>query len=436
MESTIVEDRGRAPAPAGAAPWRPATRVAFRFFFSYFCLFFVTSPVSVFLPFRGFLTGKYAELWYVIVVWLEGHLLHTGLEVYQLDGGTGVSNTYYGTVVCLCYLAIAAVVTAVWSALDRRRLEYRRLHQLFRYLLRFSLAIIMIHYGVLKVIPTQMISPPPLGVLTQPLGDLTRMRLLWLFTGASPAYETLVGCAELLGAVLLLLPRTTLLGAVICAANLSMVVVLNLCYDVHVKLISFHLLVMALLLVAPDIPRLADVFLFNRGTEPARTTPLFSNRWLDRAPHLFLLAFGLYNVVTGFQESWERYQKFHPPRPPLYGIWNVEELTIDGREVPSTSDPLRWRWMGFFKPGTVTIRQALGSNQTYSLDLDLKNRTMTLHGKPPGSPPSKLSVTAPEADALILDGVLDGHPTRAKLRKMALISKPFHWIFEAPREDR
>ena len=42
----------------------------------------------------------------------------------------------------------------------------------------------------------------------------------------------------------------------------------------------------------------------------------------------------------------------------------------------------------------------------------------------------------PEEDALILDGVLDGHPTRAKLRKMALISKPFHWIFDPPKEDR
>jgi len=42
----------------------------------------------------------------------------------------------------------------------------------------------------------------------------------------------------------------------------------------------------------------------------------------------------------------------------------------------------------------------------------------------------------PGEDELILDGALDGHPTRAKLRKMALISKPFHWIFVAPKEDR
>jgi len=421
MEPAIVE----------GPRWRPATRVAFRFFFSYFCLFFVTSPVSVFLPFRGFLLGKYTAIWYAAVVWLEGHLLRTGLEVYQLDGGEGISNTYYGTVVFFCYLAIAIVATAVWSALDRRRLQYERLHQLFRYLLRFSLAIIMIHYGALKVIPTQMISPPPFGALTQPLGDLPRMRLLWLFTGASPAYETLVGCAELLGAVLLLLPRTTLLGGLICAANLSMVVVLNFCYDVHVKLIALHLLVMALLLIAPDVPRLADVFLFNRATEPARTPPLFSNRWLDRAPHLFLLVFGLYSVITSFQESWTRYQKFHPPRPPLYGIWNVEELAVDGREVPADR-PDGWRRLIFQVPGTLSADLRTGTRERYTLGLDMKGRSMVLGGPKT----ARFSFNRPGEDEMVLEGVLDGHPARVKLRKMALISKPFHWIFVAPKEDR
>ena len=437
MESTIVEDRVREPDPESAAPWSPATRVAFRFFFCYFCLFLVSnSPLVTLLPFHGFLMAKHAALWTAVVGGLEKHLLHTGYELYLTEGEAAVSNTAFGTILCFCYLAIAAVATAAWSALDRRRLQYRRLHQVFRYLLRFSLALTMISYGVLKVIPTQMISPPPLGLLTQPVGDLTRMRLLWISTGASPAYETLVGCAELLGAVLLLLPRTTLLGGLLCAANLSMVFVLNMCYDVHVKLYSFHLLVMALLLVAPDAPRLANLFLFNRATDPSPALPVASNRWVNRGLQALLLAFCLFKIGAEFQETWARYKTFHPPRPPLYGIWNVEALTLDGREVPATDDPARWRWVGFFRPGAVTIKHALGSNQTYALDLDLKNRTMILRGKAPGPPPARLSITAPEDGAMILEGVLNGHATRAKLRKMALISRPFHWMFEAPKEDR
>jgi hypothetical protein len=70
------------PEAPGATGWSLATRLAFRFCFCYFCLFFVDSPVSIFLPFRGFLLGKYTEFWYAVVVRLESHLLHTGLEVY------------------------------------------------------------------------------------------------------------------------------------------------------------------------------------------------------------------------------------------------------------------------------------------------------------------------------------------------------------------
>ena len=101
--------------------------------------------------------------------------------------------------------------TVVWSALDRRRSDYERLHAWLRFVLRFVLASAMLDYGAIKVIPTQMISPP-LGILAQPLGDLAPNYLLWWFVGASPAYETFTGLAELVGGLLLLVPRTTLVG--------------------------------------------------------------------------------------------------------------------------------------------------------------------------------------------------------------------------------
>jgi hypothetical protein len=52
----------------------------------------------------------------------------------------------------------------------------------------------------------------------------------------SPAYESFTGTVELLGGVLLFFPRTTLLGALICLIGAGEVFVLNLTYDVPVKL--------------------------------------------------------------------------------------------------------------------------------------------------------------------------------------------------------
>jgi hypothetical protein len=413
-----------------AARWSLAHRIAFRFVFSYFCLFFLTNGLVVLFPRRGLIIRSYAAFWHPIIVWLEEHVLHTGYEILIIAGGEGVSNTAYGTILFLCYVVLATVATLLWSVLDRRRASYARLHSWFRFALRFSLALAMISYGVLKVIPTQMIAPPPLGLMTRRLGDFTPMQLLWAFMGASPPYESLTGCAELLGGVLLLVPRTTLLGALVCLGDMAMVVTLNFCYDVHVKLFSLHLLMMAALLIAPDLGRLANLFLFNRRVEPAAAAPLFARKGLDRAAQGFLLLFGLYMIGTAFQETYERYKTFHPPRPPLYGVWSVEELAVDGREVPLFTDPQRWRWVFFQKPGRLSVELMIGSHKSYPLSLDLRNEIMALGGQ------ARFSLDRTRTDTLLLDGVLDGHRTRARLTRMPLTAQRFHWIFVPPKEDR
>jgi hypothetical protein len=69
----------------------------------------------------------------------------------------------------------------------------------------------MLWYGVAKVIPTQM-AAPPLTALLQPFGDLSPASLLWLQVGSSHPYEIMLGAAEVLGGLLLFLPRTATLG--------------------------------------------------------------------------------------------------------------------------------------------------------------------------------------------------------------------------------
>jgi uncharacterized membrane protein YphA (DoxX/SURF4 family) len=425
--------------------WTLAQRVTLRFLVVYCGLFLGIDWLLTFLPFHNVLSRQYAAFWLPLVTWVARHVLHTRREIYLLEGGADISNTAFGTILFLCYVALAIFGAALWSVLDRRREHYQRLHQWLRYLLRASLALAMIRYGILKALPTQMIAPPPLAVLQQRVASLAPMRMLWIFVGSSPLYESLTGCAELLGGVLLLVPRTTLLGALVCAADMAMVVTLNFCYDVHVKLYSMHLLFLALLLLAPDLPRLADLVLWNRRVEPAPVVPLSSRLWLDRLAQLLLLLFGLYAIGTTWADTRVRYRQFHPPRPPFYGIWSVEEFAVDGKEVPLYTDPERWRWVLFQQPHALGVELMIGARRGYSLDLDLQNRRMRL-GKPrpevgPPQPPApgpsdEFSFTAPESDLLILDGQLGGHPTHAQLRLAPLLAPGFHWFFDPAPEDR
>jgi hypothetical protein len=423
--------------PREAARWSPATRIAFRFFFSYFVLLFASEGAAGLIPYS--LLQKYYALWLPLLQWIADHGLHLDRKLRLEDAG--ISNLAFGCVLFLCYLALVGVATALWSALDRKRAHYERLYSWLRLLLRYLLAPAMIHYGAIKVIPAQMISPLPLGVLGMRIGDLFPNHLLWWTVGASSTFETFIGTAELMGGVLLLVPRTVLLGALLSAGNMLTVFLLNMCYDVSVKLMSLHFLVMALVLIAPDVPRLAGVLLFNRRVEPVRIRPLFSRKWLAWAPHVALFLFGLWSIRASFQHATQMYREHHPPRPPLYGLWEVEELAVDGREVPVPAVPDRWRWVMIAQPGSLSAQLVNGSWKRYTMGLDREQKTLrlwrsrmdargTVVRNVQGIPQAELSFRRPAPDLLLLEGQLDGHPTRARLRKAPLVRGGFHWITE------
>jgi uncharacterized membrane protein YphA (DoxX/SURF4 family) len=439
--------------PQAEVRWSLARRIGFRFLFSYLVLFFLTGQEIANVPGTGLLVEKYTAFWHVIAVWVGRHLFHIQYEIVM--NGMGSGDTTFRWILLPCYLALAAVAAAVWSVLDRRRTEYRRLWAWLRLLLRFTVGVAMIIYGVSKVIPMQM-PAPSLFTLQQRVGDLTPMRLLWTFIGSSPAYETFTGLAELAGGVLLLVPRTTLLGALICAADMTMVFMLNLCYDVPVKIMSFHYLLMSLLLVAPEVPRLFDLFIRNRPVAPSRGEPaLFTSRLLDRGVQAAFFLFGLVMIGLGLYEIVPFYRERNPPHPPLYGIWSVEEFQADGRVVPPFTEPESWRRVSFQSVAsmgtTMGVEQMIGKRQSYTFTLDQAQTRLTLHktqrdekgmpvldaNKNPKTVPgwqAELAVAKPEPDVLVLEGLLDGRRTRAKLRKVPLLGRSFHWIIDPPKE--
>ena len=106
--------------------------------------------------------------------------------------------------------------------------------------------------------------------------------------------------AAVLGGMLLFLRRTTTLGAMVCLAVLSNIVALNYCYDVPVKLYSTNLLLMAVILLAPDARRVLGLLVLNRPAEPADlSAPGFQNRKLRIAAVVLQVLFVGYIVIAG-----------------------------------------------------------------------------------------------------------------------------------------
>jgi hypothetical protein len=256
-----------APEPTPADPaWSPALRLAFRFVFSY--LVFLNLPYALgYLPWTGKIAEVYGDFWQAVALWVGRSVLHLR-RALPVDPEAGGDTTVRWLLV-LSMVVLAAVVTLVWTLVDRRSRHYRPLHDGMRVAVRYILGFTLFNYGMIKVIQTQFIVLHS-AKLQQPYGDLSPMGLLWTFMSYSAAYNVFTGGAEAIGGLLLFFRRTTLLGALIVVAVMTHVVLINFSYDVTVKIYSTHLLLLGVFLLAPDLGRLADLLVWNRPTTPAR----------------------------------------------------------------------------------------------------------------------------------------------------------------------
>jgi hypothetical protein len=441
--------------------WSPALRIAFRFWMVYLGLYCLASQVvpSLFNADEGAVIPDPATLWPLrpVIFWTAAHILHVNAPVTSFWGGnSGTADDMFAWVTAFCLLVIATAATVVWSLLDRHRENYAELHKWFRLFLRFALAGQMLMYGFAKVIPIQM-AYPSLTWLLRPLGTFSPMGTLWNSMGSSPAYEIFTGCAEVAGGLLLIVPRTATFGALISLAAMIQVFVLDMTYDVPAKLHAFHIMLLTCFLLAPDVPRLVRFLLLNRAVAPSTEMQLFRGVRANRIALAAQIIFGLWLVGMNCQDCWSYWstQGDGRPLPPLYGIWEVKQMSVDEQpRPPLLTDSTRWRRAIFDLPSrncAALYKQAIYTQASLCLAFQRLDDSFAPYGASVNLPEKTLALTKgddknwtasftflrPAGDQLILDGRMDNHQVHMELQltdrnSFPLVSRGFHWTQESP----
>lgn len=226
----------------------------------------------------------------------------------------------------------------------------------------------------------------------------------------------------------------------ICLADMAQVFVLNMTYDVPVKLFSFQLILISLFLLAPAASRLVDFFLLNRPVSPLKQFPLFHTRRANRIALFAQLAVVAYQIVLSIyqdKQSWKEYSG-GAPKSELYGIWNVNELTVDGQpRPPLVTDTSRWRRLVFQFPQAAAAQTMDDKFQSYAATIDKDHGALTLTDTKTKDLAAKLSFQRPTPNQLVLDGILGGHTAHMNLQlvdhqKFLLLNRGFRWVQEYP----
>lgn len=427
--------------------WPFLNRVLFRFFFVYFCLFFNPLTFFTIIPGLSWLGAWFNYPMEVLVNLFNEKLFRIKSQLVPI-GGSG--DTSYGWALFYTQLLLAVVGTVVWSILDRRSEAYPKLYYFLGLGLRYTVAGIAFTYGILKVFAMQMYFPN-LSQLATPLGDFLPMRFSWLFIGYSAPYQVFSGIAEVLVALLLIWRNSALLGSLLSVGVFANVFMLNMSYDIPVKIYSFHLLLASVYLVWQERERLMVFFLKNTPTLPSTVyTPISRSKWFNVTRWVLKIFF----VITSFGLVTNDYYQYRlqynadltkelPPVAP--GMYHVELFVKNGDTIPeSLADTLRWRDVifdyngaGSFSANDSSFRMRYG-RAYFDYRPDSVGKLLEWRKTSWDSLPLMVfDMDIPEKGRMTLYGIKETDTLSLVLKKLRrhfpLTERQFHWLSESNR---
>lgn len=406
-------------------PWGFWNKVAFRFFLSYFSLYiFCLIGSSLLNP---------------VIQWMGKSLL--GITYEFTSSGRGSGDTTYQYIVLLFVFSAAILSTITWSLLDRKRVSYNDLFYWFKVILRIVLIFFMVTYGFAKVFKTQF-PYPSLSRMLQPVGDMSPMGLAWTFMGYSLGYNIFTGLAEILGGLLLLSKRTETLGAFLIIGVMGNVFIMNMFYDIPVKLFSFHLILMAFILFLTDIKRFASYFLLNKTVKSITYHQPFNghdDRNTKKALRItkLILAVLLLGSFTFLSVSNRKRFGDNAKKPYLYGIWKVSTFSKNNTVLDRVTDNERWDYLLVEYPGYGTIKTQDEVSTHITFDADSSSGKVKLHKQNSGIENFNFSFNYPNKNFLELKGEFENDSLhiifyRKEVDSMRLNNRGFNWINEFP----
>lgn len=411
-------------------------RFGFRLMLLYMMLLSLPGLLGL-VPGLGWLAKWYHGFWQAVVPWVGREVLHLHAPVVFRPTGSG--DTLYQWVLAWCGLVLVFAGALIWVWFDRRRKYDAWIHEGVRIAVRYTLAATLLSYGMSKVLHQQM--PFPSGDrLIQTYGDSSPMGLAWTFMGYSGAYSLFAGLAEVVGAFLLFFRRTTLVGALLLAGVMLNVVMMNLCFDVPVKLFSTQLLLSAVFLTLPFWPRLAAALFSNQPAPAVPALPFAPPRALRitlLVAKLLLVGWLLYSR-TGPQWRMNSNRQENAAKTGLVGLYEVRSFTKDGVEqVLLATDPKQWRYVTFNAYNVLIVRRMDRGVRYYTLTPEPgQPDTFTLVAKM-GEKADTVTFTKPVPDELVMEGSVERVAVTVRLRRIdekdfLLVKRGFNWVNEYP----
>jgi uncharacterized membrane protein YphA (DoxX/SURF4 family) len=400
--------------------WSTLSKIVFRFTFSYFILFILLLFFALFLetPLR----------------WFADSILNWGTD-FKMES-TGSGDRTFDYVRFAFNSIISFFVVTIWSFLSKKRTSYNSLQYWFKVTLRIFLCFAMILYGLAKVFKGQF-ADPSLELLVQNVGEMSPMGLAWTFMGHSMFYNIFTGSLEIIGGLLLLNRKTVSLGSFIILSVMINVVFMNFTYDIPVKLFSFHLVMISILLLMSDRKRFIQFFIKNENIEKLQNINYIKNKSVINIIRFLKKALITVSILIIVIQCFVHFKATEQLRSKskLRGIWKTELFIIEKDTLaPLSTDTNRWKYFIIDYKEKAIIKLMNDTINRYSFRENIDTKEIVFKGLK-GSDSQNFKYSIPNKNNLKLKGFLNGKELKIDLKKVPktkfrLLNRGFHWINE------
>jgi len=409
------------------------------FFFIYSVIYIFPFPLNGFVHIYFFEEFFNQNTWHIIVPWFSDNVLNNTDPVYIRPTGSG--DTLFDFVRCLLVGIFSLALATLIFFIFRSKLNYRKLVYIGGQYVRYYLIFVLLTYGIIKIFKLQFGEPYLIRLVT-PLGEMSPMGLAWNYMGFSKTYTVFAGWSETIAAILLMFKRTRTLGAVVGFGVMLNVFMMNISYDIPVKLFSLHLCVFSAFLILIDGRRMLNVFVLNRDVSKYKFVSPFSKKWknytLQIVKFLVLILIVYLNLINAMRSQY-LYGDLGPKHK-LYGIYELNEFALNHTKRPALlNDSVRFRRLIFDSPNRVYIQKMNNEGIYYQTETDtiaqkiyLKEQDSTkvgvLHYK---------NEAESDADVFEFEGIFKNDSVYFKTERKGredflLNNRGFHWISEYP----
>lgn len=397
--------------------WNLFEKISFRFLFLYFTLYII----SIF-------TGG---LWEPVINWI-------GKSIFQINyefsaNGKGSGDTTYAYLLLFLFFCISILGGFLWSLIDKKRTSYNQLQYGFLVFIRVIVIFFMLNYGFVKIFHLQM-SEISNADLIKNLGDKSPMGLAWTFMGFSKTYSIFAGLAEVTAGLLLLFRRTQTFGAIATIVVMLNVFMMNLCFDIPVKIFSFHLMLMGVLHLLADSKRVFGVLFLNRNSTNYIIYPQLSK---EESRIILVVKLVLTLLVSGLFifTNYTRYKKqYLDSKTALFDVWKVIEFKKNGT-LNDTNFEKQWKYIAIDRAKYASIKNLNDAQSYYKFNVDtIKNKV--IFGKNKSDIIDTLHLKRTDS-TFTLFGKINNDSIFVRLKKkhakdFLLKNRGFNWVNEYP----